>query len=155
MIIELDKLFSHFVEIIEIDEEISFSNDYLSTSEIKELDHVKVVGNITLDQEELFLNLTVSGKMLLEDSISLKDIYYPFTFELNENVEENVRNGENTIDILDILWQNIVLEVPLRYTEVTDYNDYSGDGWKLVSEDEIRLKNNPFSDLVLTNTEKE
>ena len=54
---------------------------------------------------------------------------------------------ENILDIYAILWQNIVLEVPLRYSKVEDYGKYQGDGWKLVSEEELKLKNNPFSAL--------
>ncbi|MGN1000380.1 MAG: hypothetical protein ACI4OG_00390, partial [Bacilli bacterium] len=49
----------------------------------------------------------------------------------------------NTIDILDILWQNIVLEIPLKYTLVEDLSKYQGDGWKVISEDEIK-RDNPF-----------
>lgn len=40
-----------------------------------------------------------------------------------------------------------VLEVPLKLTNVEDFNEYQGDGWKLVSEDSIKNTNNPFSEL--------
>ncbi len=39
------------------------------------------------------------------------------------------------------------MEVPLRYTLVEDYQEYIGDGWKLVSEEEIKDLNNPFKAL--------
>ena len=65
-----------------------------------------------------------------------------------ENIEENLEKDENSIDILPILWQNIVLEVPLRFTKVNDLSKYNGDGWKLISEEEASsTSNNPFLEL--------
>ena len=63
-------------------------------------------------------------------------------------IEENLEKDENSIDILPILWQNIVLEVPLRFTKVNDLSKYNGDGWKLISEEEASsTSNNPFLEL--------
>ena len=53
------------------------------------------------------------------------------------------------------MWENIVLEIPIRYSEVTNYEKYRGDGWKVISEDEVKeTTNNPFKDL-LKEIEKE
>ena len=56
--------------------------------------------------------------------------------------------SKNTLDILAILWENIVLEVPLQFTKVEDFSKFRGDGWKLVSENELTESNNPFSELL-------
>ena len=85
--------------------------------------------------------------MKIEDSISLEIISYPFSFEIEENLEEKELKYEKTLDIINVLWQNIVLEVPLKQTKVTDFSDYQGDGWKLVTEEERKNTNNPFSEL--------
>ena len=86
--------------------------------------------------------------MILEDSISLDNVEYPFSIDIDENIEENLEKDENSIDILPILWQNIVLEVPLRFTKVNDLSKYNGDGWKLISEEEASsTSNNPFLEL--------
>ena len=53
--------------------------------------------------------------------------------EILENIDEFLENNQNSIDILEILWQNIVLEIPLKYTEVEDLSKYQGDGWKVIS----------------------
>lgn len=151
MFIELDKLNSNDIS---IKEKIVFSNEYTHT-DIKRLDDVFVEGIISKDDyEDIHINLSVSGKMLIEDSISLEDVLYAFTCEIDEILEENEKNNSKTIDITDILWQNIILEVPLRYTEVIDYSKFQGDGWKLVSEEERRISNNPFKALI-DNKEKE
>ena len=94
--------------------------------------------------------------MILKDSISLEDVIYHFSNNLEEEVTEKVKNVENTLDILSVLWENIVLEVPIRFSEVKDYSNYQGDGWHLVSEEEYEKEegNFPFRDL-LEEKEKE
>ena len=115
MSIDLTALINRTKEEILIDEIISFNEDYLKDSEIIKIDSIKVVGDITLNEEDIpFLSLTVSGNMILEDSISLEEISYPFSLKIEEKVEDFSENITNTIDIMDILWQNIVLEVPLN-----------------------------------------
>lgn len=145
MLIELDKLDSNDISVREF---VTFSDEYTHT-DIKRLDEVFVEGIIRKDDyEDIHVNLNISGKMLVEDSISLEDVVYPFTCQIDEVLEETVKNNSKSIDITDILWQNIILEVPLRYTEVKDFSKFQGDGWKLVSEEERRISNNPFKALI-------
>lgn len=145
MFIELDKLNSNDIS---IKENFNFSDTYTHT-DIKRLDDIFIEGIISKDDyEDIHINLNISGKMLIEDSISLDDVLYSFTCEIDEILEESEKNTGKTIDITDILWQNIILEVPLRYTEVEDFSNFQGDGWKLVSEDERRVSNNPFKTLI-------
>ena len=50
--------------------------------------------------------------------------------------EEYVKIMQNNIDIISIIWQNIVLEIPLRVvSEDIDDSLTSGDGWKLIREE--------------------
>ena len=144
--IDLTKLLSGFVDTLEIDEE--YVVPVSDNTDIEELSKIKVKGDISLSSDgEYYTNLFCSGEMLIKDSISLDDVWYPFSFTIDENINDLDKNDENILDILAILWQNIVLEVPLRYSVVEDYDKYQGDGWKLVSEEELRIKNNPFSAL--------
>lgn len=147
MIIDITSLMNRTKDEVIIDNTISFDEYYLKDSDILKLDNVKVLGKIILNEEEPFIDVTVSGEMILEDSISLDEISYPFSVKIEEKLEENLKNLSNTIDIMDILWQNIVLEVPLQLTEVEDLTKYQGEGWKLVSEEELNKENNPFSNL--------
>ena len=106
--------------------------------------------------DSFFLEGEYSGDMILKDSISLEDVTYHFSNQLEEEVTEKVKNIENTLDILSVLWENIVLEVPIRFSEVSDYSKYQGNGWHLVSEEEYEKEegNFPFRDL-LEGKEKE
>ena len=152
MIIELDELFCHNKEEINLDTDLEFSEEYTSNT-LKGLKNVHVKGKIKNSSDDTIdLIGTLTGTMILEDAISLDDVDYNFSIELDENLDEFLENNQNTIDILEVLWQNIVLEVPLKYTIVEDLSKYQGDGWKVISEDEIK-RDNPFS--ILTENKKE
>ncbi|MBR1417074.1 MAG: hypothetical protein IJ572_04580 [Bacilli bacterium] len=47
------------------------------------------------------------------------------------------KNTQNSLDLKEILWQNIVLEVPLAFSEITKPLCTKGDGWELKSEEDI------------------
>ena len=144
--IDLTNLISGTVDKVKIDEEYDLNG--FKTKDILEVSKIKVKGYIGRESDnECYTNLLCNGKMLILDSISLEEVWYPFSFNIDEPLEELLENNEKNLDIINILWQNIVLEVPLRFSKVEDYKDYHGDGWKLVSEEELSLKNNPFAAL--------
>ena len=144
MVIELDELFCHNTDEIVINEEVKFTEEY-TASDIKELTNVSFNGKIYESSDTTIkLEGILKGTMIIEDSISLDDVNYDFSCEIDENLDEILEKDQNTIDILEILWQNIVLEIPLKYTVVEDLSKYQGDGWKVISEDDVK-KDNPFS----------
>lgn len=142
---------------LEINEDFFFTKDWYQNTDIIELKNVHFTGNLKryLD-DSFFLEGEYSGDMILKDSISLEDVTYHFSNQLEEEVTEKVKNIENTLDILSVLWENIVLEVPIRFSEVSHYSKYQGNGWHLVSEEEYEKEegNFPFRDL-LEGKEKE
>ncbi len=107
---------------------------------ILDLKNAHAVGRIYLNgANEIILDVTFSGTMYLEDSISLEPIPHDFTINIEENMEEikenyqeSIKMNKNTLDLKSILWQNIVLEVPISLTLVTDAN-IKGNGWELQS----------------------
>lgn len=148
MNIDITMLNRRMKNTIDIDSEVIIPNDRFSNTEILDLKNLKLQGSIVRNSSDIItLKADLSGIMVLEDSISLDPIDHQFSCQIEEEFEENDENLENILDITDILWQNIVLEVPLKLTNVEDFNEYQGDGWKLVSEDSIKNTNNPFSEL--------
>ena len=132
---------------IEIDSNVIIPIELLKNSEIKELKKLHFKGNLK-DEEEYFLLVgKLEGTMTILDSINLEPINYDFNCEIEEEIEENSEKSSNILDITDILWQNIILEVPLKLTNVSNFDEYHGDGWKLVSEDSKEITNNPFKEL--------
>ncbi len=147
MQIDITSLNNLSIGSINIDKEVYIPEDLYKSTEILELKDLKFLGSLEKIEDELTLKGELTGIMVLEDSISLDKIDYTFKAEIDEEIEENLEKSLNTLDITEILWQNIVLEVPLRLTNVDNFDDYHGDGWKLISEDSIKNTNNPFSEL--------
>ena len=142
---------------LKINKDFIFGKDWYKNTDIIELKNVHFDGELKrFLNESFFLEGEYSGDMVLKDSISLEEVVYHFSNHLEEEVLEKVKNIENTLDILSVLWENIVLEVPIRFSEVSDYSNYQGDGWHLVSEEDYEKEegNFPFRDL-LEGKEKE
>jgi uncharacterized protein len=85
--------------------------------------------------------------MTLIDSVTLEDINHPINIEIQEEYNINdqyfaeyYKKSQNILDIMAILWENIVLEVPMRATNSKDIN-LSGEGWSMgsdkINEDKI------------------
>lgn len=139
-----------------IDTNYEISEEYYKDTDIVKLSPISVKGKISYPSDDnLLLDVLCKGVMTLHDSVNLELVDYNFSFKIDENVYEKLENDELTLDIISILWENIVLEIPIRYSEVTDYEKYRGDGWKVISEDDIKeTTNNPFKEL-LKEIEKE
>ena len=149
MIIELFDLVSKGKK-INIDNEVNISEELLSTSTIRRLYNVHFNGYIDkLIDDTYELVGTLSGTMIIPDDITLEDFEYNFTSEIEENIDETRINYQKSIDITEDLWQNILVEIPLKAVNEKNKNIIlEGDGWRLISEDELaNTKNNPLSSL--------
>ncbi len=121
-----------------INEEVTIPESFYKNTDIKKIDKLKVEGIIkynSADEVEAILN--VEGSMTLVDAITNEPIEYPLNIEIAENIEEfnedltkNYEKNQNTLDIIEFLWENIVLEVPIRITNEAGVQK-SGDGWEL------------------------
>lgn len=153
MLIDISLLNSNTVEEIDISNTYSIPKNYFENMDVISIDDVRVEGKITrvLNEDNelcLYIKAIIDGKMIIPDSISLEEVEYPFHIDYDDYLDENCKNDENTLDIFTFLWENIVLEVPLQFTKVSDLSKYHGDGWKLISEEERNLEDNPFSELL-------
>jgi uncharacterized protein len=143
--IDLTRLMNNFIESIDINEVINFDDSYLTNTAIRRLSDVKVTGSISKTMADMYyLKLLVAGTMILPCAITLEDVEYNFGIEINEILsdiddedEKYLKINGNCIDILPIIWQNIVLEVPFRVVKDEEYHaNVSGNGWRLITEEE-------------------
>ena len=150
MRIDLTNILANIVSAININEQVIIDDEMLKTSNIRRLDNTMFKGRIFKDYEDnLVLEGNITGTMVLPDDITLKDVNYEFKSEIFEYIEEVFAIDKNSIDILDYLWQNILVEVPLKVRSNEDDNiTLKGDGWRLITEEELNNRSNrPFSDL--------
>lgn len=156
MNIDLIRLKNGIDEFIDIDTTYTFSKEMLKGTDVDTLDDVKIKGQITVSNiGEYKLLLHVSGVMIIPCAITLKPVSIPFNIEidevLNEITEENeeiIENIANTIDILPIIWENILVEIPMRVVspEASDVK-LEGEGWRLKREGDPEDKSSELEKL--------
>ncbi len=157
MVFDIIRLNNNIEKSIPINEVYSFSKSELSGTDLQKLDNVKIVGELFKNSlGNIELDIDVSGVMVLPCAITLKPVDYPFNIkisgeidELYSEIDENNKNFKNSIDILPIIWENILLEIPIRVVSDEARNsdiNMSGDGWKFTTNQEEKLS--PLSELM-------
>ena len=149
MEIDLSLLHSNTVSEIDISGSYDIPYDYYENSNIIKPDKSIVDGVVRVEAVSCDVaQCSINGNMIIPDSISLEPVSYSFQIDYDDIISETSKKSENSLDIFQFLWENTVLEVPLQFTKVEDLSKFHGDGWKLISEDELRNASNPFSDLL-------
>ena len=141
--IDLNKI---IIKDLIVDEDIIFENKSLING-LKDVKDAHYSGTIRLNEDEnIELDLLLTGKMILIDSITLNEIEKNFEIKIEEilsreddNFKEYFNNLQNTLDISEILWQNIVLEVPIRIRQDEEDITLEGEGWQLNKKDEEEI----------------
>ena len=151
MEIDITRLKSDIDEFIDVDLDYSFSKKELEGTDLLELNNVKIKGIISKDTLDNYsIDLNVDGVMVLPCAITLEPVNYPFSVKISGNLEEmleeineNSKKIENSIDIFPIIWENILMEIPMKVvSEKAKDIKLEGDGWRLIT-DEKREEINP------------
>ncbi len=131
MKIDLRKLYS--LASVDVDGVITFPEERLKSAGIIRLEDVSVHGKAIINYEdEIELDLDLSGKMYLPCAISLEEVEVPFATKIEEIIGENNINNNFYLDLSDILWENIVLEIPIKVVkEGVHLETSSGKGWSV------------------------
>ena len=123
---------------IKLDNDVVIPENYYENTDIKRLDDIHVKGLIDYDlSENVRIQLQITGKMILNDSITLDNIEEDINIDIDETLDEIASEStyfyekdKNILDIIEFLWENIVLEVPISRTLVSGTN-LDGKGWSL------------------------
>lgn len=157
MQIDITRLLNGYINGIKLEEDVIIDKKIFENSLITDLKNIHITGNIKLDEEDnLTLNASLSGKMILKDDITLEPVEYNFDTEIEEILEKS----KNILDITDILWQNILVEIPSKVRSTDEDINLEGDGWRVISEEQFEKErnksNNPFANLdKLLNTKED
>lgn len=148
MNIDITRLKSGIDSQVEIDMLYSFDKEMLKKTDIISLDNISVKGYITSNSiDDYDLDVNVDGIMVLPSSLTLEPTDYKFSIKIEGNIDEllkeineTLKKNQNTIDILPIIWENILMEIPIRVVGDKNQNfQMEGDGWKLITEEEKKL----------------
>ncbi len=141
MNIDIRRLKSNVDSFIEVDEDVKIDKKLLEENNIIDIKDMKVTGTISNDYEEYYLNLSIKGTLVLPCSITLNPTDYPIDVkiegnsqELYEEIKEFCQNDENTLDIFPIIWENILMEIPIRVvSNGAELKD--GGNYKVITDD--------------------
>ena len=148
MNIDITRLKSGIDSQVEIDMLYSFDKEMLKKTDIISLDNISVKGYITSNSiDDYDLDVNVDGIMVLPSSLTLEPTDYKFSIKIEGNIDEllkeineTLKKNQNTIDILPIIWENILMEIPIRVVGEKNQNlQMEGDGWKFITEEEKKL----------------
>ncbi len=148
MNLDLTKLIYNNLYKIPVEGKVIIPDEFLEGTEIRKITPVKVSGYILNNGEKYVLDINITGTMVLPCARTLKDVNYSFNIDINEVIDENNDNSleiiQNRLEIFPIIWQNILVDVPLRVL-APDAKEESleGDGWRLITEDEDKEEIDP------------
>jgi uncharacterized protein len=150
MIIDLIRLKNNIEKTIEIDNDIEVPESLIKETEMLSLKELHAEGYLKKDAlDEIVLSLNINGVMVLPCAITLKPVDHSFNTTIEGNLEEilkemneNFKKVENSIDILPIIWENVLMEIPLRVvSEEGKKTSLQGDGWKLTNDNDAKEVN--------------
>ncbi len=122
-----------------LDEDITFPEEFYENTDIIRLEDIHVVGDVFYNlSDEIEANIRITGKMILKDAITLEEISKNLDIDIAEILEKTAKyykKEQNTLDKLEFLWENIVLEVPISLTKSSGIN-LKGEGWELNRDEE-------------------
>lgn len=154
MNIDLTSLLTIKDNLINIDMPLEIEEEKLKNTNIRNIKNTSFVGNISKNDEMYTLSGSIQGTMVLSDDMTLEDVDYDFDIKIDEkfmefsdDLENNLKIINNSLDIFPFLWQNILLEVPSKVRKTGQNPKLSGDNWKVITEDELETINKSLSSL--------
>ena len=141
MNIDITRLNNDIDSFIDVNINHKFTKEEMNGTDLIECD-CNIKGVITKNSlKEIVLDLNVKGTMILPCAITLKPTKLPYNIQINgslsELLDEIDEKFTNILDIFPIIWENILMEIPMRVVS-PDAEDIElkGDGWRLITEEE-------------------
>ena len=130
-------------------EKVEFEKDFIKEQQsLLDLKDVIISGKGIFQEhsEHLVLNLTISGTMIVPCAHSLEPVEYDFTSDVCEEFTFDMESTtdaikvKNELDITPLVWDLIVLEIPLRVIKEGVEIQKSGASWEVITEDQLKAR---------------
>ena len=133
----------------DFDETLSFPSEmFHNLSQINGLKDVHVTGHGSLDTKnrQLYVDFKVKGQMILPCAVSLEDVDYPFeidstaifAFYKPQDDEDVIEVKRDTVELTPVIFQEIMMDVPMRVVKDGATLKTKGNGWKVLNEEDDR-----------------
>ena len=124
---------------VSVDTDITFKEEDLKRYGFIDIKNTHVNGVFSINiNDELVYDLNIKGTYILPDDLTLEPVSIDFdinTSETGENIDKYLKKGRNSLEIYDIIWENIVSEVPISVRGNSKPTITQGDGWEISSKD--------------------
>lgn len=136
---------------IHFDEWLDVSEIETRNSDIRKINPVHVVGDCTMQGDQIIFSFLISGEMILPCARTLVDVAYPFEIKAQEIFSSSAKFGETgqeneihaideeMLDLTPYIKENILLEVPFRVfsEDAMERENISmkGNGWEFITEE--------------------
>ena len=139
------------------EESVKFPDDmYFSISGLRGLRDVRVWGEAQYytSDEQLHVRFVVEGTMIVPCALTNVDVDYPFSekrevmfsfAKLPADADDEILEAKKGVaDLMPVIFETIVCEVPLKVVSKDADIKRSGNGWQLVSESEANERSEEF-----------
>ncbi len=120
----VQQLYRYINEPLVFDGTVNYNEYVKNINDIIRMDDVTCSGTCKASMDDCFIfNLKIHTVMYLEDAWTLEEVEFPIDLEVKEvfskdKDDEDARFIEkNTIDLYDIIWENVLLEKPISITK--------------------------------------
>lgn len=101
---------------------------------------VSGTGNLDTKGKRLYVDLNIEGVMILPCARTLEEVEYPFnchsaevfSFEKPDPLEDVREVKKDIVDFTPVVFENIMLEVPMRVVKDDANIQVEGKGWKIL-----------------------
>lgn len=127
----------------EFEEGLTFPSEvfdqYAQINDLKDI-IVSGTGNLDLKDKRLYVDLNIKGTMILPCAMTLENVDYPFEINSTEvfavdkpSALEDVHEvKKDIVDLTPVVFENIMLEVPMRVVKDDARIKSEGKGWKIL-----------------------
>ncbi len=129
MIIDLDPILNGLENEIVIDTIVNIPDNMYKNTNIIGLLDINVSAKVKRIVDNINFNGTIKGTMILNDDLTLDNIEYKFSSEIEDNIDEYITDGK--LDLLNYIWQYILVEVPSKITH-NNLEKTKGNGWQFI-----------------------
>ena len=120
----LDQLYRYQHDVLTFNEKLNYDEYIKNFSDIIRMDDVLCVGRGQAISNDTFkFSLHIETVMYLEDCWTLEEVPYPVNIDIDEVFTKDTRLvtddndyryiERNTIDLYDVVWENVILEKPI------------------------------------------
>ncbi|MDF2699340.1 MAG: hypothetical protein K0Q49_896 [Haloplasmataceae bacterium] len=153
----INQLIKHGNEPFEINETVDFSSIAAQHHEIRKISPVTIIGKGQLSGTTVIFDLNIKCELVLPCALTLDDVIYPLVIDTQEifSFAENAKESDfeddviivkgQFIELIQIIWQNIIVNIPLRVVSENAYErlQRKGENWQIVDEDNQEEKIDP------------